>query len=167
MADLTALAIELEQHVGAGGWDQPARLYALVDTVQLLDTQPHLAAAIEPEPGGLTPVEQEPIEGDLAELLSRIVWPEEVRGCGLVNEVWMLPEDPPPAGADPQTWASEHPGRREVRISTVVLRDGGRGGCLRVRGSDGAEDDFLVAPDLVPNLTAALMDTLVPDDDSG
>ena len=164
MADLTAIAIELERHVGAGGWDQPARLYALVDTDELLDTQPHLAATIEPEPGGLTPVEQEPLDGDLADLLTRIVWPEQVRGCGLVNEVWMLPSDEPPTGMDPETWATEHPDRREVRLSTVVLRDGTHAGCLRVRGRDGAEDDVVVAPDLVPNLTAALMDTLAPDE---
>ena len=34
---LAAAVLEIEAHIAAGGWDQPARLYALVDTAQLVE----------------------------------------------------------------------------------------------------------------------------------
>lgn len=166
MADLSALVSELERHAGESGWDQPARLFALVDTADLLEREPHLRPEVaEPELGMLTPIEQEPVEGDLAEFLAGIAWPEEVLGCALVNEVWLLPETAgeAPEGVDPDEWVAEHPQRRDVRISVAVLRDGSRHGCLRVRGAEGDEDEVVVAQDLVPNLVEALLDTLTPD----
>ena len=35
---LAAAVLEIEAHVAHDGWDQPARLYALVDTAQLVDS---------------------------------------------------------------------------------------------------------------------------------
>jgi hypothetical protein len=166
MADLSALVKELEAHAGESGWDQPARLFALVDTAELLEREPQLRGSVaEAEPGMLTPIEQDPVDGDLAEFLAAIAWPEEVLGCALVNEVWLLPETAgeAPDAVDPDDWVAEHPQRRDVRISVAVLRDGSRHGCLRVRGAEGDEDEVVVAEDLVPNLVDALLDTLAPD----
>lgn len=162
---LTNIAVEIEQHAAAVGWDQPPRLFALVDTTELLDREPHLSTTIGVTPTGpLTPVEQEPLpEGALDEVLADLAWPEEVLGCALVNEVVMLPADiaeTVPGDVDQAAWVAAHPGKREIRLAVAVLRDGSRAGCLRLRGEDGAEDEVLVGPDLVPNLADALVATL-------
>ncbi len=39
---LAAAVLELEGHHARAGWDQPARLYALVDTAQLVEQEPAL-----------------------------------------------------------------------------------------------------------------------------
>ena len=44
---LVAALLEIERHVGHGGWDAPARLFALVPTEQLLAAEPSLAAQLE------------------------------------------------------------------------------------------------------------------------
>ena len=43
---LAAAVLEIETHVADAGWDQPARLYALVDTVRLVAHEPALAASM-------------------------------------------------------------------------------------------------------------------------
>ena len=40
---LVAALLEVERHVGRLGWDQPARLFALVPTAELLAAEPSLA----------------------------------------------------------------------------------------------------------------------------
>ena len=40
---LAAALIEVERHVGRSGWDQPARLFALVPTAELIAAEPSLA----------------------------------------------------------------------------------------------------------------------------
>ena len=85
---LEAALREVEAHVASGGWDQPARLYALVPTADLLMREPGLAEALgiegDPPPGHLTPVEQElPADGEpLETVLQSVEWPAAVRGCG-------------------------------------------------------------------------------------
>lgn len=61
---LRAAVLELEQHAAEGGWDQPARLFALVPTDRLLADEPGLAPVLGIEPGAdltgsLTPIEQD------------------------------------------------------------------------------------------------------------
>ena len=56
--------LEIEKHAAERGWDQPARLFALVPTADLLANEPGLAEAIGVDPdadltGSLTPIEQE------------------------------------------------------------------------------------------------------------
>ncbi|HEY9472301.1 MAG TPA: PPA1309 family protein, partial [Mycobacteriales bacterium] len=113
-APLENIAAEVERHVGSTGWDQPPQIFALVDTAELLRTQPGLAdsvgAGIDVMPdGSLTPVEQEPLpDAPLDETLGRIAWPEGVRGCALVHEIVVLPpgaEEAMPADADAAEYA--------------------------------------------------------------
>jgi hypothetical protein len=163
MTDLATITSELESHVATDGWDQPPRLYALVRTGSLLATEPHLAGTLAgADPDSLTPVEQEPIEGDLLDLLPQIGWPEGVAGAAIVNEVFMLPsgaETEIPEGVVAEEWAAAHPERREVRIALAVVRDGTETATLRVRGRDGADDEVVTSPGLLPNLSAALLET--------
>jgi hypothetical protein len=169
---LTQAVVEVERHAAASGWDQPARLFALVDTEELLAREPHLAAAIgnnvQTHPGGsatLTPIEQEDLGDEpLDELLARIVWPPEVVGCAVVVERLMLPPSAEPAVADLDDAAAaekvaEHPEREEVRIAVGVTRDGDRECAIRLRSMD--DDRSVVSgSDLVPNLVEALAATL-------
>lgn len=187
---LTTTVREVEAHVAEGGWDQPLRLFALVETAELLAREPQLAATLglrEPEaPGHLTPVEQEDLgTGPVDELLARIAWPDAVLGCALVHEVVTLPPGVevavPTDGTDVAAWAAAHPARQEVRMAVGVLRDGSRACALRVRGraqqpaapepgaarepAPLADDEVLVGPDLAPGLAAALLATLDDDED--
>jgi hypothetical protein len=161
---LNALVREVESHVATSGWDQPSRLYALVPTAQLLAQEPQLAAQLgDAPPGSITPVEQPPLEQDLAEVLEQIGWPDDVLGAALVHEVVILPGtigEQPPDDVDPNEWASAHPDRRDARIAVAVLRGGDRASCIRVAGKDGAEDEIVVDEDLVPGLVQALAETL-------
>ena len=169
-AALTRAVVEIERHVAAGGWDQPPRLYALVETADLLRREPGLASALEAAdstPGALTPVEQEGLDPGrpLDEVLAGIGWPPEVIGAALVVERLLLPpsaEASLPAdldGQDLSAWVAEHPERQDVRITVGVLRDGQRDTALRLR-SDDRNEAVLSGPDLVPGLAAALAATL-------
>jgi hypothetical protein len=176
-AALTQALIELEQHVAKEGWDQEARLFALVDTAELIAAEPRLAAALAPETLALggevgplrayTSIEQEGFPGGkpLDEALSALAWPATVHGAALVLERIMLPptaEAQLPAegsGVDMDAWVAAHPERQEVRIAVGVLRDGTRECALRLRAKD-ADDNVLSGPDLVPGLVGALAQTL-------
>ncbi len=166
---LVTVVREIEQHAAGQGWDQPARLYALVPTADLLVREPGLATALgldgEPEPGALTPVEQESPgpDADLEDLLARIMWPDEVAGCAVVVERLVLPpsaddELPEDPGAA-QDFARNHPDRQEVRMVAAARRDGARFCALRLRAHD---DDLSVleGTDLVPALLELLAATL-------
>jgi hypothetical protein len=167
---LTRAVVEIERHVAASGWDQQPVIFALVETDDLLRKEPQLATQLGLDgataaPGALTPVEQEPIGGgDLEQVLGRIMWPEEVLGCAVVQEVLLLPpqaEASVPATADPTEYVAAHPDRREVRVAVGVLRDGSRSVALRLRTDqpDTGVDDVLVGGDLAPNLSSALLAT--------
>ena len=164
MTDLAAIVLEIERHLDEEGWERPPRLFSLVRTSELLANEPQLAEMLgESDPDGLTPVEQPPIEDDVAEVLASIEWPPAVTGCALVNEVFLLPDGAVaerPEGTDESDWAETHPDRRDVRLVVAVVRGGERASELRVRGRDGEEDEVVAAPDLVPNLSEALLATL-------
>jgi hypothetical protein len=133
---LQAVVRELEAHAAESGWDRPERLFALVDTADLIRREPQLAEAlgleqlgVQGEPEGLTPIEQEPLpQGTtLEQVLAEIVWPGEVAGCAV--------------------------------IVAAALRGGGSACALRLRSHDDA-DSVLTSPDLVPGLLALLHGTL-------
>ncbi|CAM5385814.1 putative protein OS=Streptomyces tendae OX=1932 GN=GUR47_14835 PE=4 SV=1 [Streptomyces tendae] len=167
---LTRAVLEIDEYVSGLGWDQPARLFALVDTARLKADQPSLADRLglqdEPETSGLTPIEQDEIPTDQAldEFLGTIAWPDAVAGCALVVERLMLPpsaEAQVPSGlneAKLAQWVAEHPDRQEVRMTVGVLRDGARDSALRLREKDTATE-VLTGSDLVPGLAEALTAT--------
>ncbi len=165
---LSAVAREVEDFVSTAGWDQPPQLFALVPTAELVEAQPELAAEVDAG-AFLTPVAQDalPTE-DLAEALAGIMWPDAVQGCAIAQEIVVLPpdvEDTLPAGEDQgdtdalRRIAAEHPQRREARLVAAVLRDGTAACVLRIRGTEGT-DEIVEHPELAPNLTDALLDTL-------
>lgn len=173
---LRTAVLEIESHAAEAGWDQPARLFALVPTADLLAREPGLAAALgvtDPEPGSLTPVEQDTVPGDrpLEETLQQIMWPAEVLGCAAVVERLVLPPDAEatvlddPGGA--AAYARQHPDRQDVRIVAGATRAGATYCALRLRGADD-DQAVLTGAELVPGLLALLRDTLAdarPDDD--
>ena len=167
-ADLHAVVRELETHAAESGWDQPERLFALVETADLVQREPQLADALGldgEEPTGLTPVEQEPLPpgAHLEDVLAEILWPSEVAGCAVIAERLVLPpeadEQMPDDPADAQAFAAAHPARQEVRIVAAALRGGGSACALRLRSHDDAES-VLTSPDLVPGLLMLLHATL-------
>jgi len=165
---LQAAVREIEAHAADAGWDQPARLYALVPTSDLLAREPGLAAAMRLDgasAGSLTPVEQDdvPVDTPLETTLSQIMWPAEVLGCAAVVERLVLPpsadEQMPPDPAEAERFAAEHPDRQEVRIVAAATREGVTHCALRMRSHDDALS-VVEAPDLVPALLELLRSTL-------
>jgi hypothetical protein len=160
---------EIEAHASEAGWDQPARLYALVSTSDLLAREPGLAAAMGLDEvaaaGSLTPVEQDdvPVDKPLESVLGQIMWPAEVFGCAAVVERLVLPptadgqlpEDPGSA----ERYAADHPDHQDVRIVAGATRDGATYCALRLRSHDDAFS-VLESPDLVPALLDLLRSTL-------
>jgi len=166
---LAAAVLEIEEHIAAGGWDQPARLYALVDTAQLVVREPALAAAMgldsSSAQGSLTAIEQDQLSPDrpLESVLESIVWPANVAGCAAVVERLVLPPDAdadiPEDPSRAEEFAREHPDRQEVRIVAGVTRTGSTYCALRLRAHD--DDQSVVGgSDVVPGLLALLGATL-------
>jgi hypothetical protein len=166
---------EIEAHAAAAGWDQPAQVFALVDTAELLRQEPQLAAVLGIEDAGegeLTPVEQETTAESLEELLPSIAWPDDVVGCAVVLEASTVPPGEDDADAqvpsDPEAaaaYVAEHPERQDARIVAGVLRTGAAWCAIRQRAHD---DDTLVltGEDLVPALVELLHATFVPDSET-
>lgn len=164
---LVDVCLDIERHVGGLGWDQPARLFALVPTQELLAAEPSLAAALsgprDALDGALSAVEQDDFHagGDLVSDLERIAWPEGVQGCALsVERVFVPPSvetdipDDPDAAAD---FVNAHPQRHDVRVVVAVSRAGDSHGVARLKTSPA---ELLSGADLVPGLARALARTL-------
>ena len=170
---LAAAVLEIETHISEAGWDQPARLYALVETARLVEHEPALAAAMGLDSssarGSLTPVEQDQLAPDspLEQVLESVIWPPSVSGCAAVVERLVLPprldahipEDP----ADAEEFAREHPDRQEVRIVAGATRGGSTYCALRLRAHDD-DQSVMGASDLVPGLLQLLAATLEDDE---
>lgn len=171
--DPTALAaalMEIERFVRHSGWDQPARLFALVETDIIVSSDPALAERLglrgtadgAPE-GALTSIEQDDFHAgeDLAETLAKIAWPVSVAGCALVVERSFLPSsaeddvpDDPVAAAD---FVARHPERDDIRVVAGAMRSPAcQHALVRLRTSQ----DLLVGEQLAPALTEALAQTL-------
>ncbi len=163
---LTAVCAEIESHVSASGWDMPARLFALVPTVELLAAEPSLAGALgesERPPGHLTAIEQDDFHagGDLLADLERVSWTDAVAGCALsVERVFVpasaeadIPDDPD----DAAEFVARHPDRHDIRVVVAVTR---AGGCHAVARLKSAPDELLSGAELVPGLARALARTL-------
>lgn len=158
---------EVERHVRLDGWDQPARLFALAPTDELLAREPALVQQLgldgaPDDAAPLTPIEQEIGDRAVEDLLASITWPETVTGAVLVIERIVLPpgaeDEMPDEDADAATWAQQHPARADVRVVVGVLREGTRASVVRVRGHD-ADTDLLRSAELSPELGEALFAT--------
>ncbi|MBR7675249.1 PPA1309 family protein [Streptomyces sp. NPDC054796] len=180
---LTRAVLEIDEYAAGMGWDQPARLFALVDTAKLRTEEPELAGQLgldennddnsgnAGKAASLTPVEQDelPPGTPLDEFLATIGWPDAVAGCAMTVERLMLPpsaessvpEELQREGAEERLakWVAEHPERQEVRMTVAVLRDGSRESAVRLREKDAATE-VLTGAGLVPGLAEALAATL-------
>jgi hypothetical protein len=161
---LHTVLMELSDQVGAEGWGQPARLFALVSTADLQRDDPDFAAQL-----GLSDVDPEiapwtALEDDFSNAtLEQVAWPPTVGGCALaVERVTLPPEAEAELPTDPQAalaWAAEHPERQEIRLVAIMLRDGQRDASVRFRAFDNPED-MLFGPDLInDDLVYALFQT--------
>jgi hypothetical protein len=171
---LSRAVIEIEKHVSSAGWDQPAQLFALVPTGELLRAEPQLAAELGAEDASqpLTPVAQGELPGSvedehLADALGRIEWPEGVSGCALAIERVVLPASAEAglssaeSDAELARMAGSDPRRHEVRMVAAVLREGDRFGAVRLRSHD-EDSAVLTGADLVPTLCEVLSLTFEP-----
>ena len=171
---LASAVLEIEGHLADGGWDQPARLYALVDTASLIAQGPALASAMgldaAAEAGSLTAVEQDQLDHTqpFEQVLESIVWPPGVIGCAAMVERLVLPPgsdgDLPADPVAARAFAREHPLRQEVRIVAGVTRTGSTYCALRMRSHDDATS-VVGGVDLVPGLLALLQATLLDEHD--
>lgn len=164
---LIAALLEIERHVGRAGWDQPARLFALVRTNDLLAAEPALAEQLttpldRPE-DALSSVEQEDFHAGegILEALERISWPQTVFGVAVALERSFLPaeaeSDLPEDAGEAAEVVAHHPKRQDVRVVVGVTREGDRHGLARLVSSP---EELLGGEDLVPGLAAALAATL-------
>lgn len=161
---LIAALADVERYVTGAGWDQPARLFALVNTAELIAAEPRLADQLTANAAdALSAIEQEQFHDgeDLVWVLDGISWPEQVTGCALAVERTFLPAalegDIPDDPDEAATFVANHPDRQDVRVVVGALRDGTTHGLARVVS---APDELLGADDLVPGLSAALLRTL-------
>src|SRR5690606_23190238 len=123
-AALPAAAREIEEFVGNAGWDQPAQVFALVPTSELLAAEPELADQLD-QSAPLTPVAQEALPNeDLGEALAQIAWPEQVAGCAVAQEIVVLPPEAeaelPTDAEQARQAAAQHPQRQEARLVAAV-----------------------------------------------
>lgn len=171
---LSRAVVEIEKHVSSAGWDQPAQLFALVPTEELLRAEPQLAAELGAEDASqpLTPVAQGELPGGvedehLADALARIEWPDGVSGCALAIERIVLPASAESglssveSDAELARMAGSDPRRHEVRMVAAVLREGDRFGAVRLRSHD-EDSAVLTGTDLVPTLCEVLSLTFEP-----
>lgn len=168
---LAAAVLEIEEHAAESGWNRQARLFALVDTRELVEREPALASLMgldaSDAEGTFTPVEQEvqPVTADqpLEQVLESVTWPPEVAGCAVVVERLVLPPSAdgqvPEGFAEAQAFAQLHPDRQEVRMVAGVTRAGGTYCAMRLRSHDNAQS-VVAGADLVPALLDLLRGTL-------
>lgn len=162
---LFRVLVDIEGHVGRSGWDQPAKLFALVDSVGLVAAEPHLAEQLTAElrPGSLSAVEQDgfTLGDDMVETFGHIQWGTDVAGCALALERALVPADVesdlPADPAEAAMVVAGHPRRMDLRIVAGVLRDGGRHAVARLAERP---EELLSGSDLVPGLLSVLELTL-------
>lgn len=165
---LLAALVEVERFVGRAGWDQPARLFALAPTAELIAAEPSLAEQLTPTaPDALSSIEQDDFRPgtDLLTALSQIFWPPAVAGCALATERSFLPAElETEMPSDPQAAAefvANHPQRRDLRVVAGALRIGqGKTITHCVARLASNPEDLLVGAEMVPALTQAVAWTL-------
>ncbi|MCE1179438.1 MAG: PPA1309 family protein [Micrococcales bacterium] len=169
VTDLLAItALDTERYVAGAGWDQNPRLFALVDTAELMEREPHLREQMSgPDlmPGALTALEQDdlPPTSHLESFLGRLSWPEAVMGVALaVERIVVPPEAERGLPEDPEKAVealAAHPQREDVRLLVAVHRDG-RSICLLRQRAHDSDDQVAMGSDIAPGLVHALRATL-------
>jgi len=161
---LIAALTDVERHVASLGWDQPARLFALVTTKDLLEREPQLVGRVpQGADDAMSAVEQDEFTAtdNIFKRLGEIYFPETVEGVALALERTVLPaeyENEVPAGDEAASdFVRKHPKKVDVRIVVGVTRDGARHGVARLKSDP---DELLGSEDLVPGLADALFETL-------
>lgn len=161
---LVAALIEIEHHIARAGWDQPARLFALVRTDALIRQEPSLAQHLRAgSPDSLSSIEQEDfvLGEDPVETFATMQWPASVSGCALMIERSFLPpqfEADIPEDADAAAdFVHRHPERQDARVIVGVLRDGEQHAIARLKSHP---EDLLGGAELAPGLTHVLAGTL-------
>ena len=165
---LAAALVEIERYVGASGWDQPSRLFALAPTARLLEAEPVLAGQLTvTAPDQLSSIEQDDFHPgqDVLAGLAAIAWPDTVAGCAVCTERSFLPagvEDRIPDDPDEAAeFVAAHPAREDIRVVMGALRDGTTYGVARLASHP---DELLAGDGLVPALSGALVRTFVWED---
>lgn len=172
---LLECAVEAERYVAAAGWDQPIRLFALVDAARFAEAEPGLADHLhearddggeDVEPGSAyVTIEQEdlPAHEDVEDLLAQLAWPAEVDGVAIaVERIVLPPEAEADLPEDPAAAAKaslEHPDRADIRLVAAVARDGERVCVVRQRAHD-SDDEVATGSEIAPGLLDALAATL-------
>lgn len=164
---LIAVLLDVERHVGELGWDQPARLFALVGTQELLQMEPQLSGRVpEGADDAMSAVEQDEFRAgeNLFERLSEIYFPDSVEGVAISLERTFLPSqyeaDVPEGEEAAAEFVRTHPEHQDVRAVVGVLRDGSRYALARLQSHP---EDLLRGQDIIPNLPEALAQTLRSD----
>lgn len=164
---LSIVALETERHVAAAGWDQPVRLFALVETAHLLEHEPGFLDALQPhdvQPEALTAIEQEnlPSPEHLESMLAQVTWPDAVSGAALTVERIVVPpeaeRDLPEDTDEAMVSLAGHPDRKDVRLLVAVLRNGSHTCLLRQRDHD-RDDRVAQGNDIAPGLVHGLLAT--------
>lgn len=164
-AALAAAVLEVSRHVQAAPLPSP-RWFALVDTGDLIRTQPSFGAllddatrdAAETDPFHLTSIEIDdaPSVPDPLRALAEIAWPDLAIGGVVACDLAAVHLT---EGSSPQ--ARERLGDGTVR-AVVAARTGGRTATwCAVRGS--GRRDYALGPRLVPDLADALVESLGED----
>lgn len=161
---LVAALADVERHVSDLGWDQPARLFALVGTRELLEREPQLVGRVpQGADDAMSAVEQDEFQAtdNVVQRLSEIYFPDTVEGAAIALERTFLParfeDEIPEDDIEAGDFVRKHPERVDVRVVVGVTRDGARHGLARLKSNP---DDLLGGEDLVPGLAEALAATL-------
>ncbi|AWB83568.1 PPA1309 family protein [Corynebacterium liangguodongii] len=171
---LNKAMMEAVEFVHAEGWDAGPTLFGLVPTRLLVDHLDNLEAADAPTEAPLTLVVQDnlpaslpPGSPELADYVARVVWPREVEGVILAQEISFVDSSAP--GVQ---------GPRPARLFSGVLRsDDVELTLLQLRPTDEelaqrgpfAEDDIELrgGPGVAPGVIAALRYGLEQEPDEG
>lgn len=155
-AALAALVLDVGRHVGPEALDAP-RWFALVDTADLLVSQPAFAAVIDDagreaaaaDPHHLTAIELEdrPAAADPLAALGEVSWPDIATGAALACD---LPDVRPADGS--ADVARTRLGSGAVRAVVAARADGSTWCSVSGRG----RRDQALGPRLLPELADAL-----------
>jgi hypothetical protein len=164
MNELASAVIDVERYAATKGWGRRPQLYALTRKETIRFPTPKAVAVLHGRrDDALIPIEQDPLPpGEPDQVLATIGWTEEVEGCVLVTELFILPpgaeKEAPGEPAAAEKWAASRPDRKKGRLAVGVLRDGSYTCCLQLEN----DEELIVAPELADDLVAALLATLVP-----